>query len=74
MEEQEIGIVLSSYDGLCDAVRELLAPERYGRLRKKLEAIENRAVYEIPGMLEKILRGPGRPIHSAKQPQTQYHV
>jgi 1,2-diacylglycerol 3-beta-galactosyltransferase len=55
IEEQQIGTVLASYDELCDAVRELLAPERYARLREKLAAIENRAVYEIPEMLERIL-------------------
>jgi Glycosyltransferase family 28 C-terminal domain/Monogalactosyldiacylglycerol (MGDG) synthase len=55
VEEQEIGMVVPSYDGLYDAVRDLLEPERYARVREKLEAIENRAVFEVPEMLEGIL-------------------
>jgi 1,2-diacylglycerol 3-beta-galactosyltransferase len=55
IEEQGIGAVVPNYDVLCDAVREMLAPERFRRLRQRLESIENRAVFEIPAMLDEIL-------------------
>lgn len=55
VEEQEIGIVLKNFRGIAGAVDRLLEPEAYVRYRSATERIENRAVFEIPDILERIL-------------------
>jgi 1,2-diacylglycerol 3-beta-galactosyltransferase len=53
--EQGVGLVLPNFRGIADAVRELLEPANFARYRARAAAIENRAVFEIPEFLEKIL-------------------
>jgi 1,2-diacylglycerol 3-beta-galactosyltransferase len=53
--DQQAGIVLSNFRRIADAVAQLLQPENYARFRARAEAQRNRAVFEIPGILEKIL-------------------
>ena len=61
--EQDLGIVIGSYRRLPETIRELMRPERYQRMRRNLARIRNRAVYEIPPLLERIVlsRLPGAP-------------
>jgi 1,2-diacylglycerol 3-beta-galactosyltransferase len=54
IREQGIGIVLPNFRGIARAVDELLEPAAYARFRAATEAMENRAVFEIPGILESI--------------------
>ena len=53
--ENGVGIVLPNFRGIAAAVAELLRPENYARFRAAAEAQNNRAVFEIPDMLEEIL-------------------
>jgi 1,2-diacylglycerol 3-beta-galactosyltransferase len=53
--EQNIGVVVRKAGDYFDAVREILQPERYRRLRANLGNLRNEAVFEIPAMLEHIL-------------------
>ena len=55
VEEQGIGIVLKDFRGIAAAVDRLLEPAAYASYRSATERIENRAVFEIPDILEKIL-------------------
>jgi UDP-N-acetylglucosamine:LPS N-acetylglucosamine transferase len=55
VEEQELGLVVASFDRIAETVRELLRPERLARLRRNIAAVRNDAAYEIPGLLERIL-------------------
>jgi UDP-N-acetylglucosamine:LPS N-acetylglucosamine transferase len=55
VREQEVGIVVGSFSKIADAVRELLAPERYAHLRERAAATRNSALYEIPSLLDRIL-------------------
>jgi glycosyl transferase family 28 len=50
-----VGIVLRNFRGIAEAVTELLQPDNYARFRAGAEARNNRAVFEIPGILETIL-------------------
>ena len=59
IEERGVGLVVRSFSKIADAVRELLAPERYGRFQERIAGMRNRAVYEIPAVLEKILSRSG---------------
>jgi 1,2-diacylglycerol 3-beta-galactosyltransferase len=53
--EQGVGLVLPNFRGIANAVRELLEPANFARYRARAAAIENRAVFEIPEFLEKML-------------------
>src|SRR5258706_9440518 len=53
----QAGIVLPNFRGIAAAVGELLEPGNYARFRAGAEARNNRAVFEIPDILEKILEG-----------------
>jgi 1,2-diacylglycerol 3-beta-galactosyltransferase len=52
--QQRVGIVLPSFGRIAEAVEELLEPGAYCRFRAATERIENRAVFEIPEILEKL--------------------
>lgn len=56
--EQGVGMVLPNFRSVSDAVRQLLAPDNFARYRGRAAVIDNRAVFEIPGFLAKILREP----------------
>ncbi len=53
--EQGIGVVIRRQEELRGAVDEILRPERLKLLRERLSRMSNRAVFEIPSMLEEIL-------------------
>ncbi len=53
--EKEVGLVLPSFRKIEGAVARLTEPATLARYRANAAAIHNRAVFEIPGMLEKIL-------------------
>jgi 1,2-diacylglycerol 3-beta-galactosyltransferase len=53
--ENGVGVVLKNFRGIADAVSRLLEPATFERYRKAAEALENRAVFEIPDILERIL-------------------
>ena len=56
VREMGVGIVLPHFRGIARAVEELLAPDAYHRFREATGRLHNRAVYEIPGILERIAR------------------
>ncbi|MBM3774571.1 MAG: galactosyldiacylglycerol synthase [Acidobacteria bacterium] len=53
--EKQVGIALKSFRQIGSAVARLLEPEQYRRFRANAATLENRAVFEIPGILEEIL-------------------
>jgi hypothetical protein len=55
VREQGIGIVLPNFRGIAAAVDALLEPSAYARFRAATERLNNRAVFEIPDILERIL-------------------
>jgi len=60
VREREVGVVLRSFSDIARGVAELLEPANFARYRANAAAIHNRAVFEIPEILERIL-------HSATQ-------
>ncbi|NDQ57673.1 MAG: galactosyldiacylglycerol synthase [Acidipila sp.] len=58
VREQQIGIVLKNFRGIAAAVEESLRPGVLARFRENEARLENRAVFEIPEILEKILSAP----------------
>ncbi len=56
--EKDVGVVVPSLRRAGEGLRRLLEPSSYARFRANAEAIENRAVFEIPEILERLLNGP----------------
>jgi hypothetical protein len=54
--ENQMGFVLRSFRYIVQAVAEMLQPENYRRFHANAAARQNRAVFEIPDILEKILK------------------
>jgi hypothetical protein len=52
--EKEVGLVLRSFDKIAAAVAQLIEPSALARYRANAAALHNRAVFEIPDILEKI--------------------
>lgn len=53
--EKKVGIVLESFREIEQAVAQMIEPKALGRFRSNASALNNRAVFEIPAMLEKML-------------------
>jgi hypothetical protein len=56
IHEQGAGIVLTNFRGIETAVEELLISGQLQAMKTRLSAMHNRAVFEIPPMLEKIFQ------------------
>jgi 1,2-diacylglycerol 3-beta-galactosyltransferase len=54
IREQGIGIVLPDFGGIARAVEELLEPAAFERFQTATQRMHNRAVFEIPDILEEI--------------------
>jgi Glycosyltransferase family 28 C-terminal domain len=59
VRENQVGIVLRTFRELDQAVAEMLQPERLSCFRARVAAQRNRAVFEIPEIMEKILARSG---------------
>ncbi len=59
IRESGVGIVLESFRSVVAAAAEMLDPGKYQTFRNAVDRQQNRAVFEIPEMLEQILRGSG---------------
>ena len=55
VREQGVGIVLNNFRRIDDAVKQLLSNGRLKTMKRNIACLDNRAVFEIPPILEKIL-------------------
>jgi len=55
VRERGVGMVLPNFRRIADAVDKLLEPIAYDRFRAATEKLENRAVFEIPEILERLV-------------------
>jgi UDP-N-acetylglucosamine:LPS N-acetylglucosamine transferase len=53
--EKRVGIMLNSFKEVVEGVRQMLEPARLAEFRKNVAALDNRAIFEIPEMLAKLL-------------------
>jgi len=56
IREMQVGVVVKSFRAINRALEELLQPENLTRFRSNAAAITNRAVFEIPEILDSLLR------------------
>ena len=54
--EKRVGIVLGSFRQVVSGVQHMLEPTALAEFRKNVAALENRAIFEIPEILDKLLR------------------
>ncbi len=55
VQQREVGVVLSNFRSIAEAVGKLIEPATLRQYQANAEAIQNRAVYEIPEILNQIL-------------------
>jgi len=55
IEEQGVGTAIKRIQDLPSAIDQMLRPATYSAMRRRIEALNNRAVFEIPPILEQIL-------------------
>ena len=58
-----VGVVLHSFAEIATAIVPMLDPERLAQFRERVSALNNRAIFEIPGILETIIARHLRSIH-----------
>jgi UDP-N-acetylglucosamine:LPS N-acetylglucosamine transferase len=69
--EKRVGIVLHSFKEVVEGVRQMLEPQRLAEFRKNVAALNNRAIFEIPEMLAKLLGEPATAAEGMTAPPTQ---
>ena len=57
VQEQQVGVVIKEFRQIADAVSLLLADGRLEQFRENARRLNNRAVYEIPAMFERMMDG-----------------
>ena len=55
VKEKGVGIVLKSFEDVADGVQRMLKPATLAEFRKNVSTQENRAVFEIPEILARLL-------------------
>jgi 1,2-diacylglycerol 3-beta-galactosyltransferase len=55
VKEKNVGIVLKSFKNVVDGVKQMLEPPTLEQFRKNVAAQDNRAIFEIPEILAKLL-------------------
>ena len=55
VKEKRVGVVLKSFDDVVAGVKEMLDPAKLGEFKKNVAAQENRAIFEIMEILEKLV-------------------
>lgn len=53
--EKGVGIVLKSFRDVAEGVRQMLEPARLAEFRKNVGALDNRAIFEIPEILARLM-------------------
>jgi 1,2-diacylglycerol 3-beta-galactosyltransferase len=59
VREKEVGLVVASFAQIGEAVAQLIEPENFLHFRAHTAAMKNQALFEIPGILRRILSAAG---------------
>jgi len=65
VSEKQVGTVVRNFNGIDGAIARLIEPATLERYRANVAALNNRAVFEIPTMLEEIFERSGSPTAAA---------
>jgi hypothetical protein len=58
IERHQVGVVLRSFSGLVSGLKQMFDPRRLAYFRAHAGALKNRAVFEIPDLLEALIASP----------------
>jgi 1,2-diacylglycerol 3-beta-galactosyltransferase len=61
VKEKEVGIVLDNFRSVADGVRKIVESTTLARLKNNVEALNNRALFEIPEILAGLMLEPEQP-------------
>jgi hypothetical protein len=70
VQENEVGTVLRSFRGIERAVAQIIEPPTLARYRANVAALNNQAVFEIPGVLNQILERTDSAVAADRAPST----
>ena len=57
VREKQVGLVISNFDTVVSAVADMIEGETFNRFRCNAKKMRNRALFEIPDILSRILEG-----------------
>jgi Glycosyltransferase family 28 C-terminal domain len=60
IKEKEVGIVLDNFRSVAEGVRKMVEPTTLARLKNNVKALKNRALFEIPEILDGLMLEPGQ--------------
>src|ERR1700681_3609183 len=60
VKEKEVGIVLENFRSVAEGVKKIVEPATLARLKNNVKALNNRALFEIPEILEGLMLEPGQ--------------
>ena len=72
--EKGVGIVLKSFESVVEGVKRMLDPEALAAFRSNVAVQKNRAVFEIPEILAKLLGEPGAEPRSRMSAPVATHI
>jgi UDP-N-acetylglucosamine:LPS N-acetylglucosamine transferase len=72
--EKRVGIVLKSFDDIVEGVQQILEPARLAEFQKNVAALDNRAIFEIPEMLAKLLGESAKSAERSSEPAIHAHI
>ena len=61
VEEKRVGIVLESFKDVVSGAKQMLEPARLAEFRGNVASLNNRAIFEIPEILARLLGAPSDP-------------
>jgi 1,2-diacylglycerol 3-beta-galactosyltransferase len=70
--EKRVGIVLKNFKEVADGVRRMLEPTKLAEFRMNVAAQNNRAIFEIPEILAKLLGEPSSATHAEPLPISNF--
>jgi hypothetical protein len=74
VSEKRVGIVLKSFREVVEGVRQMLEPASLAGFRKNVAALDNRAIFEIPEMLGRLLAQPSETAERSSTPAIHTQV
>jgi len=60
VKEKEVGIVLENFRSVPEGVKKIVEPATLARLKNNVKALNNRALFEIPEILARLMLEPGQ--------------
>src|ERR1700692_2274575 len=60
VREKEVGIVLENFRSVAEGAKKLVEPATLARLKNNVKSLNNRALFEIPEILDELMQEPGQ--------------